>query len=60
MRKRVGTDIGIKLLPVMWVFRCKIMSDSASLRSFAEQRYDLARCVAPRDLGLLNRVATAS
>ena len=30
--------------------------DSASLRSFAEQRY-LARCVAPRDL---NRVATVS
>ena len=32
--------------------------ESASLRSFAEQRY-LARCVAPRDLGL-NRVATVS
>jgi hypothetical protein len=35
------------------------LPDSASLRSFAGQRY-LARCVAPRDLGLLNRVATVS
>ena len=35
------------------------MPDSASLPSFPEQRY-LARCVAPRDLGLLNRVATVS
>ena len=35
--------------------------DSASLRSFTEQRY-LARCVAPRDLAksILNRVGTVS
>ena len=37
------------------------MPDSTRLRSFAEQHYlDLARCVAQRDLGLINRVAIYS